>query len=51
MPPEINLLNEKNNGESLLKLIDKNLILSSHDVSNGGLITAYLKCLLIKLWC
>ena len=40
MPPEINLLNEKNNGETLLKLIDKNLILSSHDVSNGGLITA-----------
>ena len=40
MPPEINLLNEKNNGECLLKLIDKNLILSSHDISNGGLITA-----------
>ncbi len=40
MPPEINLLNEKNNGESLLKLIENNLILSSHDVSNGGLITA-----------
>ena len=40
MPPEINLLNEKNNGEALLKLIDKNLILSSHDISNGGLITA-----------
>tara|TARA_B100000989_G_scaffold263194_1_gene214970 strand:- start:307 stop:1752 length:1446 start_codon:yes stop_codon:yes gene_type:complete len=40
MPPEINLINEKNNGESLLKLIDKNLILSAHDVSNGGLITA-----------
>ena len=40
MPPEINLLNEKNNGESLLKLIEKNLILSSHDVSNGGLITS-----------
>ena len=40
MPPEINLLNEKNNGENLLKLIDKNLILSSHDVSSGGLITA-----------
>ena len=40
MPPEINLLNEKNNGESLLKLIEKNLILSAHDVSNGGLITA-----------
>ena len=39
MPPEINLLNEKNNGESLLKLFDKNLISSTHDVSNGGLIT------------
>ena len=40
MPPEINLLNEKNNGECLLKLIDKNLILSSHDISTGGLIVA-----------
>ena len=40
MPPDINLVNEKNNGETLLKLIDKNLILSSHDISNGGLITA-----------
>tara|TARA_Y100000591_G_scaffold275011_1_gene251514 strand:+ start:2041 stop:4221 length:2181 start_codon:yes stop_codon:yes gene_type:complete len=40
MPPEINLLNEKNNGEILLKLIEKKLILSSHDVSSGGLITA-----------
>ncbi len=40
MPPDINLLNEKNNGECLLKLIDKNLVLSSHDISNGGLITA-----------
>ena len=40
MPPEINLLNEKNNGETLLKLIDNNLILSSHDISSGGLITA-----------
>ena len=40
MPPEINLLNEKNNGESLQKLIDKNLILSSHDVSSGGLLVA-----------
>ena len=26
MPPEINLLNEKNNGETLLKLINKNLV-------------------------
>ena len=40
MPPEINLKNEKNNGECLLKLIEKNLILSTHDISNGGLITA-----------
>ena len=40
MPPEINLLNEKNNGECLLKLINKNLILSSHDISSGGLIVA-----------
>ena len=40
MPPEINLLNEKNNGENLLKLIENNLVMSSHDVSNGGLLTA-----------
>ncbi len=40
MPPEVNLLNEKNNGESLLKLIEKDLVLSSHDISSGGLITA-----------
>ena len=26
--------------KNLLKLIDKNLILSAHDISNGGLITA-----------
>ena len=37
-PPEINLLNEKNNGESVYKLIEKNLLQSIHDVSNGGLI-------------
>ena len=40
MPPEANLLNEKNNGENVLKLIQNNLILSTHDVSNGGLIVA-----------
>ena len=40
MPPEINLINEKNNGESVLKLIKKDLILSCHDVSNGGIIIA-----------
>ena len=40
LPPEINLLNEKNNGETLLKLINNNLVLSSHDISSGGLIIA-----------
>ena len=42
-PPEINLFNEKNNGETLLKLIEKNLIKSAHDVSLGGIITAVSK--------
>jgi phosphoribosylformylglycinamidine synthase subunit PurL len=40
MPPEVNLLNEKNNGENVLRLLQNNLILSSHDISNGGLIVA-----------
>jgi phosphoribosylformylglycinamidine synthase len=39
-PPEINLFNEKNNGETLLSLIDKNYVKSAHDVSLGGIITA-----------
>ena len=39
-PPEINLLNEKNNGDIVLELINKDLVLSAHDVSNGGLIIA-----------
>ena len=42
-PPEINLFNEKNNGESLLYLIEKNYIKSAHDVSLGGIITAISK--------
>ncbi|MDB3886574.1 phosphoribosylformylglycinamidine synthase subunit PurL [Candidatus Pelagibacter sp.] len=42
-PPEINLFNEKNNGETLLKLIDAGLIKSAHDVSIGGIITAVSK--------
>ena len=37
-PPEVNLLNEKNNGESILNLVNKNLVLSAHDISDGGLI-------------
>ena len=40
MPPEINLNNEKNNGETVLKLIRKNLVLSVHDVSSGGLLVS-----------
>ena len=36
-PPEINLFNEKNNGETLLQLIDNNLIKSAHDISLGGI--------------
>ena len=39
-PPEINLTNEKNNGETVLKIINKNLVNSVHDVSSGGLIVA-----------
>ena len=37
-PPEINLSNEKSNGETVLKLINKKLIASAHDISSGGLI-------------
>jgi phosphoribosylformylglycinamidine synthase len=39
-PPEINLFNEKNNGETILKLIEKKFIKAAHDVSLGGIITA-----------
>ena len=42
-PPEINLFNEKNNGETILKLIDKKFIKAAHDVSLGGIITALSK--------
>ena len=42
-PPEINLFNEKNNGETLLKLIDAGHVKSAHDVSIGGIITAVSK--------
>ncbi len=42
-PPEINLLNEKNNGETILNLIKKNYVKSAHDVSLGGIITAISK--------
>ena len=39
-PPEVNLLNEKNNGESILKIIENNLAISVHDISSGGLLVA-----------
>ena len=39
-PPEINLHNEKNNGESVLEIIKKDLVNSVHDVSSGGLLIA-----------
>ena len=34
------MFNEKNNGESILNLINNNLVESVHDISSGGLITA-----------
>ena len=39
-PPEVNLKNEKENGENVLSLIQKNLVLSAHDVSSGGLLVS-----------
>ncbi len=42
-PPEINLFNEKNNGETILKLIKEKLALSVHDVSLGGIMIGALK--------
>ncbi len=42
-PPEINLFNEKNNGETALKLIKEKLALSVHDVSLGGIMIGALK--------
>ncbi len=42
-PPEVNLFNEKNNGLTLLNLIEKNFVRSAHDVSLGGIITAISK--------
>ena len=42
-PPEVNLFNEKNNGQTLLKLMEKNYIKSAHDVSLGGILTSISK--------
>jgi phosphoribosylformylglycinamidine synthase len=42
-PPSVNLFNEKNIGETVLKLIDQNLIDACHDVSLGGILIAISK--------
>tara|TARA_B100000700_G_scaffold165785_1_gene183308 strand:+ start:3065 stop:5257 length:2193 start_codon:yes stop_codon:yes gene_type:complete len=42
-PPSINLFNEKNIGETMLNLIEKKLIISSHDISLGGILIAVSK--------
>ena len=39
-PPEVNLVNEKNNGECVLEIIKNGLVSSAHDISNGGLLIA-----------
>ncbi len=40
MPPDVNLLNEKNNGEIIFKLINSDMVNSVHDISSGGMILA-----------
>ena len=40
LPPEVNLANEKNNGECVLEIINKKLAKSVHDISSGGLVVA-----------
>ncbi len=42
-PPSINLFNEKNIGETILDLIVKKLLISCHDISKGGILTAVSK--------
>ena len=39
-PPEVNLSNEKNNGETVLEIIQNKLVYSVHDISSGGLLVA-----------
>ena len=39
-PPEVNLVNEKNNGLSILEIINNGLVNSVHDISSGGLLLA-----------
>tara|TARA_Y100001935_G_scaffold233776_1_gene216483 strand:- start:164 stop:2356 length:2193 start_codon:yes stop_codon:yes gene_type:complete len=42
-PPSINLFNEKNVGETVYDLIEKKLVVTCHDVSLGGILTAVSK--------
>ena len=42
-PPEINLFNEKNNGENVAKIIKEKLVEACHDVSLGGILIAIAK--------
>ena len=42
-PPEINLFNEKNNGITMQELLSKDLVLSCHDISQGGILIAIAK--------
>ena len=39
-PPEVNLFNEKNNGNVVQELILKKLLNSVHDISSGGILVA-----------
>ncbi len=39
-PPEVNLINEKNNGEAVLNIINSELVNSVHDISSGGILVA-----------
>ena len=42
-PPEISLFNEKNNGETVINLIQKNYVKSAHDIALGGIAIAIAK--------
>jgi phosphoribosylformylglycinamidine synthase len=42
-PPEINLINERNNGLAILNLIKENFILSVNDISSGGILLSLTK--------
>ncbi len=46
--PNINLEIEKNLHKTVLELIDKKLINSAHDVSDGGIISALAECCIIN---